>query len=74
MNVRLDSTHSAAVTRGHCWISIDDQPPPAGVKLLLINRANGVACLGTYHAKHQWTHWAGLPHFADQVGQKEATT
>ena len=48
------------------------QPPPAGVKLLLINRANGVACLSVYQAKHQWTHWAGLPHFADQVGSEEA--
>lgn len=72
MSITIDSTRSAAVARGHCWINIDDQPPPAGVKLLLINQANGVACLGTYHAKHQWTHWAGLPHFADQVGSEEA--
>ena len=74
MTITIDSTRSAAVDQGHCWISIDDQPPPAGVKLLLINRGNGVACLSIYQAKHQWTHWAGLPHFADQVGQKEATT
>lgn len=63
MNVRLDSTHSAAVSDGHYWISIDDRPPPAGVKLLLINRANGVACLSRFQAKHQWTHWQGLPTF-----------
>ena len=73
MTITLDSTRSAAVDPGHCWIDIDDQPPPTGVKLLLINRANGVACLSTYQAKHQWTHWAGLPRFSDQVDQKEAT-
>ena len=33
--------------------------------LLLINRANGVAVLGIYQAKHQWTHWQGLPKFAE---------
>ena len=69
MTITLDSTRSAAVDLGHCWIDIDDQPPPTGVKLLLINRANGVACLSIYQAKHQWTHWAGLPRFSDQAGQ-----
>ncbi len=73
MTITIDSTRTAAVDQGHCWIDIDKQPPPTGVKLLLINRANGVACLGTYHARYQWTHWAGLPHFSDQVDQKEAT-
>lgn len=66
MNIQLDSTRSAAIADGHYWISIDDHPPPAGVKLLLINRTNGVAVLGTYQAKHQWTHWQGLPHFHDK--------
>ena len=73
MIITIDSTRTAAVDQGHCWIDIDKQPPPTGVKLLLINRANGVACLSVYQAKHQWTHWAGLPHFSDQVDQKEAT-
>lgn len=72
--IKINSAHSAAVAQDHYWIAIDDQPPPAGVKLLLINQANGVACLGTYHAKHQWTHWQGLPKFHNQVDQKEATT
>jgi len=22
--------------------------------------------LGTYHAQHQWTHWQGLPKFAEE--------
>lgn len=63
MNVKFDSTRSAVVSEGHHWISIDDQLPPVGVKVLLINRANGVAVLSAYQAKHQWTHWAGLPRF-----------
>lgn len=66
-NVRLDSTRSAAVTQDHYWISIDDQPPPVGVKVLLINQANGVAVLSTYQERHQWTHWQGLPRFPDQL-------
>lgn len=67
MNIQIDSTRSAAVTDGHYWISIGDHPPPVGIKLLLINQANGVAVLGDYQAKHQWTHWQGLPRFADQL-------
>ena len=63
MTITIDSTRSAAVNRDHFWIAINEQPPPAGVKLLLINRDNGVACLSTYQAKHQWTHWAALPKF-----------
>ena len=74
MNVKLDSTRSAAVSEGHYWISIDDQPPPAGVKLLLINERNGVAVLSAYQAKHQWTHWAGLPRFSDQFNPKGSTS
>ncbi len=70
MNVKLDSTRSAAVSEGHYWISIDDQQPPAGVKLLLINERNGVAVLSAYQAKHQWTHWAGLPRFPDPNGHE----
>jgi hypothetical protein len=31
-----------------------------------VDQANGVACLGTYHARHQWTHWQGLPKFRSQ--------
>lgn len=69
MTITIDSTRSAAVNHGHFWISIDDQPPPAGVKVLLINRANGVACLSTYSARHQWTHWQGLPRFCDDEQQ-----
>ena len=66
MTIKLNTDRSAAVNQQLVWISIDDHPPPVGAKLLLINRANGVAVLGTYQAKHQWTHWQGLPKFSEE--------
>lgn len=64
--IKLNTDKSAAVNQQLVWLSIDDCPPPVGAKLLLINRANGVAVLGIYQAKHQWTHWQGLPKFAEE--------
>ena len=69
MNIKVNSMRSAAVNQEIFWIPIDEVEPPAGVKLLLINERNGVAVLGTYHQKHQWTHWQGLPKFK-QPGDK----
>lgn len=63
MNIKVNSERSAAVNQDTFWLPIDEVPPPVGVKLLLINERNGVAVLGTYHQKHQWTHWQGLPKF-----------
>lgn len=63
---QVNTDKSAAVNQSLTWLSIDDHPPPVGAKLLLINRANGVAVLGIYQAKHQWTHWQGLPKFAEE--------
>lgn len=65
MNIKLNTDKSAAVNQQLVWMSIDEVPPPVGAKLLLINRANGVAVLGVYQAKHQWTHWQGLPKFEE---------
>ena len=64
--IKLNTDKSAAVNQQLVWISIDEVPPPVGAKLLLINRANGVAVLGVYQAKHQWTHWQGLPKFEEE--------
>lgn len=69
MNIKVNSMRSAAVNQEIFWIPIDEVEPPAGVKLLLINERNGVAVLGTYHQKHQWTHWQGLPKFK-QLGDE----
>lgn len=66
MTIKLNTDKSAAVNQQLVWISIDEVPPPVGAKLLLINRANGVAVLGVYQAKHQWTHWQGLPKFEEE--------
>ena len=63
--IKLNTDKSAAVNQQLVWLSIDEVPPPVGAKLLLINRANGVAVLGVYQAKHQWTHWQGLPKFQE---------
>lgn len=65
MTIKINNSRSAAVNQETFWIPIDECPPPVGVKLLLINDRNGVACLGTYLEKHQWTHWQGLPKFAE---------
>ena len=64
--IKLNNDKSAAVNQALTWLSIDEVPPPVGAKLLLINRANGVAVLGVYQAKHQWTHWQGLPKFEEE--------
>ena len=63
MNIKVNTAHTAAVVQDHFWIPISEVSPPVGVKILLINERNGVACLGTYLEKHQWTHWQGLPKF-----------
>ena len=64
--IKLNTDKSAAVNQALTWISIDEVTPPVGAKLLLINRTNGVAVLGTHHSKHQWTHWQGLPKFEEE--------
>lgn len=61
--VKVNNAKTAAVAQDHFWISVDKQPPPLGVKLLLINKNFGVACLGIFVAAHGWTHWQGLPKF-----------
>lgn len=65
MNIKVNSERSAAVNQTTFWVPIAESKPPVGVKLLLINERNGVAVLGTYSEKHQWTHWQGLPKFAE---------
>lgn len=71
MNIKINSARSAAVNQDTFWLPIDEVPPPVGVKLLLINERNGVAVLGTYLEKHQWSHWQGLPKFK-QPGEADA--
>jgi hypothetical protein len=63
--IKLTKDQAAAVNTSLPWLSVADHPPPRGAKLLLINRAHGVTVLGPYQPGQGWTHWQGLPHFAD---------
>lgn len=47
------------------WIPIDPaNPPKSRVKMQLINKALGTATIG-YYEEGQFTHYAGLPTFAE---------
>ncbi len=63
MTIKTTSDGAAAVNTDHTWIDIKQTPPPAGVKLLLINRRWGVAHLSIYRRDDDWTHWQALPRF-----------
>lgn len=64
MSTRTTADRLALVDVRHHWMPIDKKnPPPSGVKLLLIERKLGVAVIGNYRANSTWTHYAGLPTF-----------
>jgi hypothetical protein len=64
MSTKTTSDRMALVDVHHHWKPIDkDNPPPSGVKLLLIERKLGVAVISNYRAGSTWTHYAGLPTF-----------
>jgi hypothetical protein len=67
--VTTKTTHNkfALVDVDHHWIEIEGNPPPAGTKLLLINRKLGVATIGNFTKGCGWTHYAGLPTFKDRI-------
>lgn len=65
MTTKTTNDRIALVDTQHHWKPIDKaNPPPMGVKLLLIERRFGVAVIGNYQADSKWTHYAGLPTFA----------
>ena len=64
MSVKTTSDKFALVDVFHHWSPIDrNNPPPSGVKLLLIDKRLGVAVIGNYSKNASWTHYAGLPTF-----------
>lgn len=65
MTIKTTHNKAALVDVRHHWIEIEGNPPPAGTKLLLINRKLGVAVIGNYTKGCGWTHYAGLPTFKD---------
>lgn len=60
----MDSTGTAAVNKSLYWLPINFNTP-TGVKMQLINRKNGVAAYGQWYPGSDWTHYQGLPVFAD---------
>lgn len=64
-DIHLTCDRAAAVNHALPWLPIEQFPPPRGAKLLLINRALGVAVLGPYAPHQGWTHWQALPKFKD---------
>ena len=63
--IKLTTDRAAAVNTRLPWLPIEKVPPPRGAKLLLINRAFGVATLGAYAPDQGWTHWQALPRFVE---------
>lgn len=64
VSTKTTSDRMALVDIKHHWKPIDKaNPPPSGVKLLLIERKLGVAVISNYRADSTWTHYAGLPTF-----------
>lgn len=65
MTTKTSTDKLALVDVFHHWTPINpDNPPPSGVKLLLIDKRLGVAVIGNYSKSGTWTHYAGLPTFA----------
>lgn len=62
--VQLNTSGTVGVNQNVYWLPINHLTP-CGVKLQLINRKNGVAVYGVYYHGDDWTHWQGLPKFAD---------
>lgn len=64
MTVKTTNDKTVLVDVFHHWTPIDPKnPPPSGVKLLLIDKRLGVAVVGNYTKATTWTHYAGLPSF-----------
>ena len=64
--LKVSSDGSTLVDLDCVWVEIAADPPPAGVKLQLINRKLGSATIGYYDKNNnQFTHYAGLPKFKD---------
>lgn len=62
--VVVNSSKTVGVNQNTYWLPINHSTP-IGVKLQLINRESGVAVYGPYYPHSGWTHWQGLPKFAD---------
>ena len=65
MSYRISSDRAAAVSPTVHWLPINEHTPN-GAKMLLINKAAGVAHIGLHTSTDDfYTHWAPLPTFKD---------
>ena len=71
MTIKLTTDKQAVVHTHLKWLPISLQEPPRGAKVLLINRAHGVAVLGLYAPGNGWTHWFPLPTFMTYADDAE---
>ena len=62
--ITINAAKTVAVNQAVYWIPVGPDTP-RGVKLLLIDRNQGVAVLSRYLPHTDWTHWQGLPKFLD---------
>lgn len=65
MNIKITHDNSAAVNQDLFWLPVDKYPPPQGVKLLLIDRKQGVLTVGPYSERYRFTHWQACPKFKE---------
>jgi hypothetical protein len=65
--LRRSSDGAALIDPTSVWVEISDEnQPPAGVKMQLINKKLGIATIGFYEKEsNQFSHYAGLPIFQD---------
>ena len=61
--IRPSTDKSAMVDTTIHWIDLNEQTPPRGRKVLVINRAAGVAVLSEWSPSTEWSHWFPLPTF-----------
>jgi len=66
MTHKLTYDKSAVVAPQTKWIPIDDETP-IGSKMLLIEKAQGIAYLRTHFRGDGFTHWCGLPVWPKEV-------
>ncbi len=64
MTYRLNTDKTAAVALSTYYLPIDENTP-LGVRIILIDRAQGVAHIRTHHKGDGFTHWHALPGFKD---------
>jgi hypothetical protein len=61
--IRPSTDGAAAVNTELHWIPVAHSQPGRGQRVLVINKADGVARIDAYSPASQITHWQALPTF-----------